>query len=117
LYSPGEGWTAADIDIVLDDDMTDGPVTTVRICTPAGELTVMAEVSFSGRELFLARTRVQAENMAQHSLGPARLRQIASAVAERLDVYAITIGGAVRTSGAGRGRLPRPVRFSRKLSA
>jgi hypothetical protein len=36
-------WTSADIDIVFDDELTDGAIATVRIVTPLGELLVMAE--------------------------------------------------------------------------
>jgi hypothetical protein len=29
-------WTGADIEIILDDDLTDDPVVTARILTPVG---------------------------------------------------------------------------------
>ena len=55
-------WTAADIEILLDDDGTDHPITTVRIRTPGGDLTIMAEITFQGRELVLAGVHIQSEN-------------------------------------------------------
>ncbi|HEX3883689.1 MAG TPA: hypothetical protein VHW66_13595 [Stellaceae bacterium] len=109
--------TAADIEIILRDDLTDHPITTVRLLTPVGEMIVIAEVSVVGRELFLAGVHIQSENLGPNTLGTARLRQLAAAVMERMGLDAITIGGAVRTTGAGRGRLPRPLRFARSLSA
>jgi hypothetical protein len=46
-------WTVADIEIILDDDLTDDPVVTGQIVTPAGELLVMAEIEVLRRELVL----------------------------------------------------------------
>ena len=47
-------WTSADIEIVLDDELTDGAIATVRILTPLGELLVMAEAEQKERELVAA---------------------------------------------------------------
>jgi hypothetical protein len=66
---PESAWTLADIEIALDADMTDDPVMTVRISTPVGVVTVMAEVALSGRELFLTRTHIQGENLTPGSPG------------------------------------------------
>ena len=48
-------WTSADIEIVLDDELTDGAIATVRILTPLGELLVMAEAEQNERESVLRR--------------------------------------------------------------
>jgi hypothetical protein len=110
-------WTAADIEIELEEDSTEGSVVTVRVRTPEGDLILMADVEPFGRELVLAGLHMHGENMRPNRLGWARLRQIALAVAEKLDVDTILVKGATRTTGAVRGRLPRPIRFTRALSA
>jgi len=52
-------WTSADIEIVLDDELTDRTVATVRILTPLGEWLVMTEAEQNERELVLRRLHVQ----------------------------------------------------------
>jgi hypothetical protein len=99
-------WTSADIEIVLDDELTDGTVATVRITTPSGELLVMAEAEQNERELVLRRLDIQAD------LGPTRLRQLVRGVMERMEFE-----GATRTSGARRGRVPHTLRFTRPVPA
>lgn len=110
-------WTADDIQIELEDELTDGPVVTARIITPEGALQVMAEIEWRGRELVLDRLHMHGETLLPNELGPHRLRQLAQALIEWMDLDALVINGAVRTSGAHRGRLPRPLRFTRKLPA
>jgi hypothetical protein len=109
-------WTAADIEIILDDDLTDDPVVTARILTPAGELLVMAKVEVLGRELVLRGLHMLGVTLVPNELGWPRLRQLADAVMEGMDVDAIVIEGAVRTSGARRGHVPRTLRFTRRIS-
>ena len=108
-------WTADDIEIELEDELTDGQVVTARITTPAGVLLVMAEVEQQGRELLLDRLHIHGETLRPNELGPHRLRQIAHALIEWMDVDAIIIKGATRTSGANRDNFPRSLRFTRKL--
>jgi hypothetical protein len=110
-------WTAADIAIILDDDLTDDPVVTARILTPAGELLVMAEVEVQDRELVLRGLHMHGVTLGPNELGWPRLRQLAHAVMQRVEVDAIVIEGAVRTSGAHRGYVPRTLRFTRHVSA
>jgi hypothetical protein len=110
-------WTSADIEIVLDDELTDGAIATVRILMPLGELLVMAEAEQKERELVLRRLHIQGETLGPNDLGPARLRQLVRAVMERMDFDAIIIEGATRTSGARRGRVPRTLRFARRVPA
>jgi hypothetical protein len=108
-------WTVADIELGLDDEWSAGPVVTARIKTPAGELLIMAEIERYDRELMLSRLHIQSESLRPNSLGWARLRQIARAVAEKADVDVITVAGSARTSGAGHGRIPGQLRFTRSL--
>ena len=110
-------WTSADIEIVLDDELTDGAIATVRIVTPLGELLVMAEAEQNERELVLRGLHIQGDTLGPNDLGPARVRQLVRGVMERMDFDAIIIEGATRTSGARRGRVPRPLRFTRRVSA
>jgi hypothetical protein len=72
-------WTTDDIEIALEDELTDGPVVTARIATPAGTLLIMAEIEKQGRELLLSRTHIHGETLGPNDLGPHRLRQIAKA--------------------------------------
>ncbi len=110
-------WTSADIEIVLDDELTDDAIATVRIVTPLGELLVMAEAEQNERELVLHRLHIQGDTLGPNDLGPAHLRQLARAVMERMDFDAIIIEGATRTSGTRRGRVPRTLRFTRRIPA
>lgn len=108
-------WTAADIEIVLEEAFTEGSLVTARIRTPEGDLILIADVERFDRELVLAGLHMHGENMRANRLGWARLRQVALAVAETLDVDTILVKGATRTTGAVRGRLPGPIRFTRAL--
>jgi hypothetical protein len=108
-------WTAADIEIVLDDSLSSGSVVTATITTPDGELQLIADIERFDRELVLAGLHIQSENLRPNQLGWARLRQIAQAVAETADVDTIVVKGAARTTGAVRGRIPGSIRFTRSL--
>jgi hypothetical protein len=110
-------WTAADIEITLDNELSSGSVVTAHIRAPGGELALIADVERFDRELVLAGFHIQGENVRPNQLGWARLRQIAKAVAEKLDVDTIVVKGAIRTTGAVPGRLPRLIRFSRSIPA
>jgi hypothetical protein len=108
-------WTTDDIQIEMEDELTDGNVVTARITTPAGALLVMAEVESGGRELLLYGLHMHGETIRPNELGPHRLRQLSHVLMELVDLDALVIQGATRTSGAHRGHLPRPLRFTRKL--
>jgi CTP-dependent riboflavin kinase len=107
-------WTKDDIRILLVDDMTDHPIVTARITTPDGEVTVMAEANEVNQCLILRNFHIHGENIRPRQFGYARLRSLVSAVIDTLENYdEIIIEGAVRTSGAGKGHRPRPIRFTR----
>jgi hypothetical protein len=108
-------WTAANIEIELEAGFTEGSLVTARIRTPAGDLILMADVERFDRELVLAGLHMHGENMRANRLGWARLRQIALAVAEKLDVDTILVKGAARTTGSVPGRFPSPIRFTRPI--
>jgi hypothetical protein len=110
-------WTVHDLEIELEDELTDGQVVTARIATPGGVLLVMTEVEQQGCELTLDRLHMHGERLGPNELGPHRLRQLANAFMEWMDLDAVIVKGAARTSGARRGNLPRPLRFTRKVYA
>ena len=99
-------WTAADIEIVLDNELSAGSVVTADIRTPEGSLRLITEIERYDHELVLAGLHIQGENLRPNQLGWARLRQIALAVAEIANVDTIVVKGATRTTGAVPGRLP-----------
>jgi hypothetical protein len=109
-------WTAADVKVVIDDETSAGSVVTVRISTPAGDLEIIADIESFGRELVLSGLHIQTGTLRANSLGWARLRQIARAVAEMADVDAVVVKGAARTTGARPGRVPSHIRIARALS-
>lgn len=107
-------WTKHDIVIELDDHMTDDPVMTATISTPDGKVMVMAEVLEDGSALVLRHLHIHGENVGKNEFGQARLRNLVGAVLDSLEAYdEIVIEGAVRTSGTGKGRRPRAIRFTR----
>src|SRR5690349_20401676 len=114
-----EPLSSTDIIIEFDDRDSEGSIITAKIVTPFGSLVVMVVVERFDRELVLARVHIQSENLGPNTLGPARVRRMVIALAEKLDVEAITIGGAVRTTGASargaRGRIPSAIRLARPL--
>jgi hypothetical protein len=107
-------WQAADVEFDLIDGATDHPVLSDLIKTPLGTLELMAEPILSKRRLMLRGLHVQGVDLRPNALGPANLRRLAAIVMERLDCDEIVIEGAVRTTGAGKGRRPRPTRFARR---
>lgn len=108
-------WSKDDIRIVLIDDMTDDPIVTARITTPDGEVIVMAEAEEVGRCLILRNLHIHGENVGPRQFGYQRLRGLVSGVMNTLEDYdEIVVEGAVRTSGAGKGHRPRPIRFTRQ---
>ncbi|HUI19348.1 MAG TPA: hypothetical protein VL244_16900 [Alphaproteobacteria bacterium] len=108
-------WKAADVGIVVDDDLSDDPVVTANITTPAGRLSVMAAVSFEGRTLVLAGLHMHGDDIGLGEFGMANLRRLADAVMEVLECDEIVVEGATRTSGANPGRFPKRLRFKRRL--
>ena len=95
------------------DEASDHPVAFVAINTPDGLIEAATEFEERGNILVLVRFHIQS-GFGSNGLGLARLRQLADAVMERMDYDAIEVEGAARTTGAGKGRIPRPLRFARR---
>jgi hypothetical protein len=106
-------WRPDDITFEIDPEGTEDPVVTVRFGTPAGEIQMMAEVEEHDRTLRLIGLHIQ--GLTPNEIGSTNLRVLADVVMSELDYDAIEVEGAPRTTGAGPGRRPRPIRFTRRL--
>jgi hypothetical protein len=106
-------WTVADVSVVFND-LTDDPIVTADIFTPAGVLQVMAEVTQSGRTLEFNECHMQGAKGANR-FGVKQLLVTLRLLLEILDVDEIVARGAVRTTGAHPGRRPRDIRVRRQL--
>jgi hypothetical protein len=101
--------------IVLIDE--DSDVVLARVESQVGTLLVLAQVEFAGRILILRELHVEGEDVEVNQLKASGIRHIVRDVMEILDVDELIIEGAIRTSGAGPGRRPRRLRFTRAVSA
>ena len=104
-------WRRAEIRFELDDDATEHPTVTIVVRTPLGEIAVMGDLERVGRALSIGNAHVQ--GAAPNALGIAGLIAIARAFLEEVDADEIVVQGAVRTTGRGEGRRPRPFRYRR----
>ena len=108
-------WSTRDISFDFVDDMTDDPIVTMRILTPVGPLTFMAQPVMVGRTMVLRG--LHAQDWAANKVGPGNLMVIAHAMIEGMDLDGIVIEGAIRSTGANPGHRPRDVRFTRRVRA
>ena len=106
-------WSTADVSFEIVDNMTDDPVATLVVNTPAGRLTFMAELVQRGATLVVRGTHVQ--DVHPNAVGAANLMVIAHALMERMGFDGPEIEGAVRTTGANPGHRPRAFRFTRRV--
>lgn len=110
-------WTVDDIAITVHEDLTDDPVVTAEIKTPDGTIWVMADLSIEGRVMTLRQVHIHGHDVGSRAYGAIRLRWLAQAVMEVVDVDLTVVEGASRTSGANPGRRPSPIRFPRKVAS
>ncbi|WP_237478234.1 hypothetical protein [Lichenibacterium dinghuense] len=106
-------WSSDDLSFEIEDAGTQDPVVTVEITTPDGKLVVMGEPRQDGRTLVVEATHIHGVGFRPNDLGSAKLRTIARALLERMDYDGLIVEGATRTTGAQKGRRPKPLRFSR----
>jgi hypothetical protein len=106
-------WTVADVSVEFDD-LTDHPIVTAGIVTPAGALQVMAEVRRTGRALEFNECHMHGAETSNH-FGVKHLLMTFRLLLEILDVDEIIARGAIRTTGAHPGRRPRDIRVRRQL--
>jgi len=90
-------------------------VVVARLETAIGTLLVMAEIELVESLLILRGLHIQGENVGVNELGVIGIRRIIRDTMEHLNVDAIVIEGAIRTTGASPGRRPRRLRFTRKI--
>jgi hypothetical protein len=93
--------------------MTDDPIVTLRITTPVGLLTFLAEPVMAGTTMVLKGLHVQ--DGTPNAVGSGNLMVIAQAVMEGMDLDGLVIEGAVRSTGANPNYRPRVVRFTRRV--
>jgi hypothetical protein len=94
-----------------------GNVVFAHIETSVGTIEILAEIALDGRHLTLGGLHIYGINVDANDLGIGGIRRVVREVMEELNVDQITIEGAVRVTGAGPGRTPRRLRFTRKIPA
>jgi hypothetical protein len=109
---PDQG--AIDFRILADSA---GDVLIVEVRLPEGGLLMMAEVTLEERCIRARGLHLEGVGITANSLGFAALRRIARAALERMDCDELIVEGGRRTTGAGPGRLPAPLRFKRAPGA
>jgi hypothetical protein len=112
-------WSSTQIHFEMLDDLSQDPVATLRIETPAGVLPVMADRIETGNGLIARGLHINGEgtDFGPGALGVANLRIIVRAFMERFDYDELVIEGAVRSSGRRAGNRPRSIRFARRRLA
>jgi hypothetical protein len=106
-------WAVEDISFELDSEMTDDPVVTLLVDTPAGRLTFVATLVKAESALLLKGAHIQGS--AVNQVGWANLRTMAQALMERMGIDGLVVEGGIRTTGANPGRHPRALRFIRDV--
>lgn len=108
-------WSKAHISFDIIVDMTGDPVVTLAVTTPVGLLAFMGEPLVERRAMRVLATHVQGAKAG--AVGWVNLRLLAEVIMEGMDLDDLVIEGAVRTTGAGAGRRPKPLRFRRNRAA
>jgi hypothetical protein len=106
-------WAVEDVSFEIARELTDGPVVTVMVATPGGNLVFMGEPGMVGNWAVLRRTHVQGSQ--PNGVGMANLMVIAQAIIEGVGLDGLIVDGALRTTGAGQGHRPRTFRFPRRV--
>ncbi len=107
------------LDVLLEDDLSEHPVVTLRVVLTTGTLLLMAEIIEVDR-VAIARNlhvTVLAGDLRRNMLGPGVVRGLVTRLMEMHGYDAFVVEGGFREAGEGRGRRPRPLRFARKLPA
>jgi hypothetical protein len=106
-------WRKSDVSFRLVDAESSGVVVTIEVVVPGGSLLVMGEPRDEDRALVVSGVHMSSKGLAPNEVGVANLRVIAQMILEALDYDELIVEGAVRTTGAGPGHRPRPLRFAR----
>ncbi len=102
-------WSSAEIEVTIDDEDFDPPTVLVRVTTPIGVLEIIGNLRPVERDLYIDKVHVG--GLAVGSLGRGGLNAIGRKLLEVADVAQLIIQGGVRTSGCGKGKVPRVIRF------
>ena len=102
-------WSLDEIAIEITE--AEPPLVIVTVTTPVGSLNLTGEVKRVGRVLYCERVHVQ--GLQAGVLGRAGLNAVGRKILVEIDVDQIVIEGSTRTTGRGKGRTPRPIRFPR----
>ena len=106
-------WPANEITVEIVE--ADGSVVIVDIATPVGTLTLIGSGSIDGHILRMDRVHVQ--GLESGTLGRSGLNAIGRKLLELADVDQIIVQGGARTTGRGKGKIPRTIRFPRQTHA
>ena len=111
-------WHRADVRFVFEPSLSDGDIATMRVITPVGDLLVMGEPDQDDDGAVLRVRRVHtngdpASPVKGNTIGMANLQVIGQAFLSEFGYEQLILEGAVRTSGRRKGRVPRPIRFTR----
>jgi len=103
---------------VLETDLSEGEVATMRIETPVGHLLVMGEpaLDVSGTVLIASGVHTNAPigpRLAANAIGLANLQVVGQAFLMEFGYEQLVLEGAIRTSGKRKGARPRAIRFTR----
>jgi hypothetical protein len=99
-----------DVEIEIVDE--DGAAIEAVVRVADIELSVITNVRMDHNTLVLYDFHI--EGAGANTLGMTMIRRIVSRVMEREDVEYIEIRGFRRTTGANPGRVPRPLKFTRR---
>lgn len=102
-------------EIVVEIVAADRDTMIVAIATPAGLVELIGTLKREGRVLRVDGAHVQ--GLRPGALGRAGLNAIGRKLLEEADVDQVIIAGGTRSTGASRGKRPRPVRFPCPLHA
>ena len=96
-------------EIIIDILEAEGSVTIIQVTTPAGVAELLADVRISDRVLLADKVHIQ--GLTPGAVDRAGINAVLRKLLVEADVEQIVIQGAARTTGRGKGRRPRPIRF------
>jgi hypothetical protein len=94
---------------VVQIEVGDGDTILVSCSDDVQTVEIIANLALADRTAVLRKLHIQGAG--PNTLGPAALRELIKWVKNKRDVDELRIEGATRTSGAGPGRIPRPIVF------
>lgn len=103
----------SDVEFDIVDELTDHPVVTIKVQTPAGSLPLMAQLSMQGETLRV--DGLHAQDSRANAIGVGNLMVVAQAIMEKMQLDRLVVKGASRSTGADPGRTPRELRFTRRF--